>query len=84
MLLARLPASLTSVDYKVEAGGVEPPSEKPCCQKPTCVARSLRGRPLRALRAFATRGQYGQETRTASPMISPAYCGPKCAGQPTM
>ena len=68
----------------VEAGGVEPPSEKPCCQKTTCVAHSFRGRPLRALRAFAARGQYGQETRAASPMISPAQCGPKCAGQPTM
>jgi len=37
----------------VEAGGVEPPSEKPCHQKTTCLARSLRRSPLRVCSAFA-------------------------------
>ena len=67
----------------VEAGGVEPPSEKPCNQKTTCLSRSQaalpRGNPL-----FAGRGQNGQETKPASPMISLAQHGPRSARQPTM
>jgi len=67
----------------VEAGGVEPPSEKPCRRKTTCVAHSIRDRPC-GHRAFAAQAQNGQETHAASPMISPANYGPKLAGQPTV
>jgi len=44
----------------VEAGGVEPPSEKRYGPKPTCLAHSV---------WFADRGQNEQETRPASPMV---------------
>ena len=57
----------------VEAGGVEPPSEKRYGPKPTCVARSI---------GFARRAQNEQETQPASPMISPKPYGPKGSGQP--
>ena len=62
----------------MEAGGVEPPSEKPCHQKPTCLSHSNRDRFARAgplaeaaqnHRAFAAGGQNGQETPTASPVV---------------
>jgi len=53
----------------MEAGGVEPPSEKPCHQKTTCLAGSLRGQPVKAYRAFAGGGQNPQETPPASPMV---------------
>jgi hypothetical protein len=59
----------------VEAGGVEPPSEKPCNSKTTCLSRS---------EWFARRAQSGQDALLASPMISPAHYGPKRAGQPTV
>jgi hypothetical protein len=59
----------------LEAGGVEPPSEKPCNQKTTCLARSVR---------FADCAQSGQETQPTSPMVSPTHYGPKRAGQPTV
>ena len=68
----------------VEAGGVEPPSEKPCHPKTTCLARSNRGAATRAVRSFAARAQSGQDARAASPMClaaalrtemrRPAYC----------
>jgi hypothetical protein len=59
----------------VEAGGVEPPSEKPCNTKTTCLSRSD---------CFAGGTQSGQDVPPASPMISPARCGPKRASQPTV
>jgi len=59
----------------VEAGGVEPPSEKPCYPKPTCLSRSD---------CFAASAQSGQDALAASPMISPARYGPKRAGQPAV
>jgi len=43
----------------VEAGGVEPPSEKRNGPKPTCLARSV---------WFADSAQSGQEMPPASPM----------------
>ena len=59
----------------VEAGGVEPPSEKRHGPQTTCLARSL---------VFACRAQNEQETQPASPMVlaaefrtetpQPAYC----------
>jgi hypothetical protein len=59
----------------VEAGGVEPPSEKPCCSKTTCLSRSD---------CFAVSAQNGQDAPAASPMISPARYGPKRASQPAV
>jgi len=59
----------------LEAGGVEPPSEKPCHPKPTCLSRS---------EGFAAGAQSGQDALAASPMISPPHCGPKRGGQPTV
>jgi len=47
----------------VEAGGVEPPSEKPCHQKTTCLARSGRLPPM-AVCAFA--GERSVRARNAS------------------
>jgi len=47
----------------VEAGGVEPPSEKPCHQKTTCLARSLRLPPM-AVCGFA--GARSEGARNAS------------------
>ena len=44
----------------VEAGGVEPPSEKRYDTKPTCLAQ---------FGCFAFRAQNEQETRPASPMV---------------
>ncbi len=44
----------------VEAGGVEPPSEKRNAPKTTCLSRSV---------WFAGRAQSGQETRPTSPMV---------------
>ena len=44
----------------VEAGGVEPPSEKRYGPKPTCLAHSV---------WFAGRAQNEQETRLTSPMV---------------
>jgi len=48
----------------VEAGGVEPPSEKPCHQKTTCLARSGRRSPLRVCGEFA--GARSEGARNAS------------------
>ena len=59
----------------MEAGGVEPPSEKPCYPKTTCLSRSD---------CFAAGAQSGQDALAASPMISPARYGPKRAGQPAV
>jgi len=59
----------------VEAGGVEPPSEKPCHPKTTCLSRS---------EGFADRTQSGQDAPPASPMFSPPHYGPKRDGQPTV
>jgi len=57
----------------VEAGGVEPPSEKRYGLKTTCVAHSV---------FFARHAQNEQETQPASPMISPKPYGPKGSSQP--
>src|SRR5579859_6421950 len=65
----------TSRLQMVEAGGVEPPSEKPCHPKTTCLSRS---------EGFAGGTQSGQDAPPASPMISPPHYGPKCDGQPTV
>ena len=59
----------------VEAGGVEPPSEKPCNSKTTCLSRSD---------CFTGRAQSGQDAPPASPMILPPHYGPKRDGQPTV
>ena len=59
----------------VEAGGVEPPSEKPCNAKTTCLARSD---------FFVASAQSGQDARATSPMISPPHYGPKRGNQPTV
>jgi len=59
----------------LEAGGVEPPSEKPCHPKTTCLSRS---------EGFADEAQSGQDAPPASPMFSPPHYGPKCDGQPTV
>ena len=68
----------------MEAGGVEPPSEKPCHPKTTCLARSGSGSALWASRTFAPGTQNGQDAPAASPMNlaaalrtetrRPAYC----------
>ena len=65
----------------VEAGGVEPPSEKRYGLKPTCLAQFV---------WFARRGQNEQETQRASPMdlaralrterLGPAHCATPLAG----
>ena len=60
---------------KVEAGGVEPPSEKPCNTKPTCLSRSV---------GFAANAQNRQDALATSPMISPPHYGPKRGNQPTV
>src|SRR5712692_2090427 len=57
----------------LEAGGVEPPSEKRYGPKPTCLARSI---------WFAGCAWNEQETRPTSPMLSPAHHGPRRSGQP--
>jgi hypothetical protein len=62
-------------DIMVEAGGVEPPSEKPCHPKTTCLARS---------EGFAGEAQSEQDAPPASPIILPARYGPKRASQPTV
>jgi hypothetical protein len=59
----------------LEAGGVEPPSEKPCNSKTTCLSRSD---------CFTERAQSGQDALPASPMILPPHYGPKRDGQPTV
>jgi hypothetical protein len=59
----------------LEAGGVEPPSEKPCNSKTTCLSRSD---------CFTGRAQSGQDALPASPMILPPHYGPKRDGQPTV
>src|SRR5271167_3412675 len=59
----------------LEAGGVEPPSEKPCNTKTTCLSRSV---------GFADRAQNRQDALAASPMISPPHYGPKRDSQPTV
>ena len=53
----------------VEAGGVEPPSEKRYEPKPTCLSQFGVRPGLAAYRAFARRAQNEQETRPASPMV---------------
>ncbi len=67
----------------LEAGGVEPPSEKPCRRKTTCLSRSGAAVPC-GIPPFASDAQSEQETKPASPMISPARYGPKRASQPTL
>jgi len=51
----------------VEAGGVEPPSEKRCAAEPTCLSQ-FRSRFDCANRWFASSAQNEQETQPASPM----------------
>ena len=51
----------------VEAGGVEPPSEKRYATEPTCLSQ-FRSRFDRANRCFASRAQNEQETQPASPI----------------
>jgi hypothetical protein len=68
----------------VEAGGVEPPSEKPCHPKTTCLSHSSCDPTTRAGRSFATSTQSGQDALAASPISlagalrtetrRPAYC----------
>src|SRR5271155_3815529 len=60
---------------RTEAGGVEPPSEKPCNTKTTCLSRSV---------CFTGGTQSGQDAPPASPIISPLHYGPKRNGQPTV
>src|SRR3984957_4578558 len=60
---------------QMEAGGVEPPSEKPCNAKTTCLARSD---------FFVASAQSGQDAPATSPMISPPHYGPKRGNQPTV
>jgi len=64
----------------LEAGGVEPPSEKRYETKPTCLAQ-FRVRNPGGPRAFAIRGQNEQEMRPASPMDLAWRYGPKRFGQ---
>jgi len=73
---------------QMEAGGVEPPSEKPCHPKPTCVARSgcnrppnLRGGPF-ALSPLALGA--GKTRRELVRWVSPARSGPKRTSQPAL
>ena len=61
--------------WQMEAGGVEPPSEKPCNAKTTCLARSD---------FFVASAQSGQDALATSPMISPPHYGPKRGNQPTV
>ena len=68
----------------MEAGGVEPPSEKPCHPKTTCLARSGSNLPVKAGCSFASCAQSGQETLPASPIISPPHYGPKRDSQPAI
>ena len=69
----------------VEAGGVEPPSEKRYGQKPTCLAQfGVRPDPCGPYRAFAFRAQNEQETRPTSPMCLALRYGPKRFGQPAV
>ena len=75
---------LYSVFKMVEAGGVEPPSEKRNGTKPTCLSQFGVRSSLAAFRAFARRAQNEQETQPASPMnlarvlrterLGPAHC----------
>jgi len=54
----------------VEAGGVEPPSEKRYDTKPTCLSQfGVRPSPRERYRAFARHAQNEQETQPASPMV---------------
>jgi len=65
----------------VEAGGVEPPSEKRCATEPTCLSQFV---------WFARRAWNEQETQPASPMVlaqalrterpKPAHCMTPLAG----
>src|SRR5579863_819841 len=71
---------LCSTIENVEAGGVEPPSEKRYETKTTCLAQ-FRVRNPGGLRAFAIRGQNEQEMRPASPMDLAWRYGPKRFGQ---
>lgn len=74
-----LPTPMATNTHKysqvVEAGGVEPPSEKPCNTKSTCLSHS---------EGFAGRAQNRQDALPTSPMISPPHCGPKRGNQPTV
>ena len=63
------------LEEDLEAGGVEPPSEKPCHPKTTCLSHS---------KGFAGGAQNGQDAPPTSPMISPPRSGPKRNGQPTV
>ena len=69
----------------VEAGGVEPPSEKRYDTKPTCLALfRCAAKLLRACRPFAFRAQNEQEMRPASPIGLAWRSGPKRFGQPAV
>ena len=79
------PRKLYRIDYKgfdmVEAGGVEPPSEKRYAAEPTCLSQFV---------GFASRAWNEQETHPASPMVlaqalrterlEPAHCTTPLAG----
>jgi hypothetical protein len=71
----RLAQDKISLREILEAGGVEPPSEKPCNTKSTCLSHS---------EGFAGRAQNRQDALPTSPMISPPHCGPKRGNQPTV
>jgi len=69
----------------MEAGGVEPPSEKRYDTKTTCLALfRCAAKLLRACRPFAFRAQNEQEMRPASPIGLAWRSGPKRFGQPTV
>ena len=54
----------------VEAGGVEPPSEKRYDTKPTCLSQfGVRPGPLRDDRAFAGGAWNEQDAQPTSPMV---------------
>src|SRR5579863_4780968 len=85
-VLRKSPMMVNAMSYlrMVEAGGVEPPSEKPCHPKTTCLARSGSSLPVKAGCSFASCAQSGQETLPASPIISPPHYGPKRDSQPAV
>ena len=78
--LARDKISLREI---LEAGGVEPPSEKPCHQKTTCVARSLAVRSLRTLRSSLAALRAGKKRRRLARWFSPEGHGPRHSSNPT-
>jgi hypothetical protein len=68
-----LPASSRSLSFVVEAGGVEPPSEKVPSEEPTCVAGSL---------FSAIASETGESGDSLARLISTAGSGPKPLAYP--